>query len=72
MLSYTRRQEENKSFLLKQFIPARGRKPLHPAQHHLRGVKQFIPARGRKRLLDVMDPVVALKQFIPARGRKRL
>ena len=26
MLSYTRRQEENKSFLLKQFIPARGRK----------------------------------------------
>lgn len=26
MLSYTRRREENKSFLLKQFIPARGRK----------------------------------------------
>ena len=48
MLSYTRRQEENKSFLLKQFIPARGRKPRNTISNLLGCPKQFIPARGRK------------------------
>ena len=70
MLSYTRRQEENKSFLLKQFIPARGRKHAYGAQSAAHARNNSSPQGDGNLLISRRVPSAGAKQFIPARGRK--
>ena len=54
-----------------QFIPARGRKPLHSGHIKLPPFRlQFIPVRGRKLGLISYIPRFVQIAFIPARGRK--
>ena len=56
----------------KQFIPARGRKPLSAAFAFIVGKETIHPRKGTETRYLSAYCINILKQFIPARGRKRL